>query len=434
MGRLRSLIMLCIMLILIFSGCYDIREIDDVAHVLAIGVDRGVSDKWRLTLQFASLNENSGNGQQEGDGSSGGGAASESGGGQDGYTYVTVDAPSFFTGIDMLNSSVPRRLVFTHASLIVLSEELSKDDIVGDYIAPIIRFREVRRTAHMVVTKGSALDYIRANQPFIGTTLAKALQTAATESTNTGYFLHTTLSDFYNQLKSTCGQPVVTMAAVNEFRHFKEKGSKWGNEFNTGGQYLAGQLPRQGQNKIEYWGTALFDQGKMVDELNGQETRTLAIIRGEFERGFFTLQDPKEPKFVIPLDVRPAGRPKVKISFNGDTPTIDLTIHLKGDILAVQSRLHYEQDPLLSLLENTFKKNIKSEVDQLINRCKNLNLDVFKFGDVAARKFWTIDEWEKYNWNKHFKDTKVNTQVEFVIRSTGTQMKSSPIPGTEEED
>ena len=180
--------MLCIMLILIFSGCYDIREIDDVAHVLAIGVDRGVSDKWRLTLQFASLNENSGNGQQEGDGSSGGGAASESGGGQDGYTYVTVDAPSFFTGIDMLNSSVPRRLVFTHASLIVLSEELSKDDIVGDYIAPIIRFREVRRTAHMVVTKGSALDYIRANQPFIGTTLAKALQTAATESTNTGYF------------------------------------------------------------------------------------------------------------------------------------------------------------------------------------------------------------------------------------------------------
>ena len=359
MGRLRSLIMLCIMLILIFSGCYDIREIDDVAHVLAIGVDRGVSDKWRLTLQFASLNENSGNEQQEGDGSSGGGAASESGGGQDGYTYVTVDAPSFFTGIDMLNSSVPRRLVFTHASLIVLSEELSKDDIVGDYIAPIIRFREVRRTAHMVVTKGSALDYIRANQPFIGTTLAKALQTAATESTNTGYFLHTTLSDFYNQLKSTCGQPVVTMAAVNEFRHFKEKGSKWGNEFNTGGQYLAGQLPRQGQNKIEYWGTALFDQGKMVDELNGQETRTLAIIRGEFERGFFTLQDPKEPKFVIPLDVRPAGRPKVKISFNGDTPTIDLTIHLKGDILAVQSRLHYEQDPLLSLLENTFKKNIK---------------------------------------------------------------------------
>ena len=149
------------------------------------------------------------------------------------------------------------------------------------------------------------------------------------------------------------------MAAVNEFRHFKEKGSKWGNEFNTGGQYLAGQLPRQGQNKLEYWGTALFDQGKMVDELNGQETRTLAIIRGEFERGFFTLQDPKEPKFVIPLDVRPAGRPKVKISFNGDTPTIDLTIHLKGDILAVQSRLHYEQDPLLSLLENTFKKNIK---------------------------------------------------------------------------
>jgi len=89
---------------ILVSGCYDMREIDDVAHVLAIGVDRGVSDKWRLTLQFATLNDGSGGDQQEGGGSSGGG----SGGGQDGYTYVTVDAPSFFTGMDMLNASLPR--------------------------------------------------------------------------------------------------------------------------------------------------------------------------------------------------------------------------------------------------------------------------------------------------------------------------------------
>jgi len=207
-----------------------------------------------------------------------------------------------------------------------------------------------------------------------------------------------------------------------------------GSDFKVGGEYLAGQLPRQGQNKIEYWGTALFNNGKMVGELNGQQTRALAIIRGEFERGFITVQDPKEPKLVIPLDVQQARKPKVKVSFNDDVPTVELTIHLKGGILAVQSRLHYEQDPLFSLLEETFKKDVRNQVDQLVNKCKGLNIDIFKFGDVAARKFWTIDEWEKYNWNKNFKDVKVITQVEFVIKRTGTQIKSSPIPDSEEEE
>ena len=428
MGKLVSLIMICIIFVTLFSGCYDVREIDDVTHVLAIGVDKGVSDKWRLTLQFATMKESSGGDQQEG------GGGSQDGAGQDGYTYVTVDAPSFFTGIDMLNSSVPRRLAFTHAGLIVLSEELAKDGLIGEYIAPIRRFREVRGTTHLVVTKGSALEFIKSNEPFIGTTLAKALQTASTESTNTGFFLHTTLNEFYEALKSTHGQPVITMGAVNEFESFKEEGTKWGSEFKTGGEYLAGQLPRRGQNKIEYWGTALFDHDKMVGELNGNQTRTLMMIRGEFERGFFTVKDPKQPELIIPLDIRQARKPKVKVSFNGDVPTIELTISLKGDILAVQSRLHYEQDPLLSLLEETIKKDIKDQVDQLISKCKNLNVDVFKFGDVASRQFWTIDEWEKYNWNKKFKDVKVTTQVDFITKRTGIQTKSSPIPSSEEEE
>lgn len=427
MVKLVSLIMTCIILMTLFSGCYDMQEIDDIAHVLAMGVDKGVSDKWRLTLQFSTLKGGSGGDQQESGGSGGGGD-------QDGYTYVTVDAPSFFTGIDMLNSSIPRRLVFTHAGLIVLSEELAKDGLIGDYIAPIRRFKEIRGTAHLVVTKGNALDFIKSNKPLIGTTLAKAFQTAATESTNTGFFLHTTLNEFYDALKSTYHQPAVTMGAVNEFKNFKEEGAKWGTEFKTGGEYLAGQIPRQGENKIEYWGTALFDGDRMVGELNGKQTRALSMIRGEFRRGFFTVKDPKEPELIIPLDVRQARKPKVKVSFNDDIPTIDLTIYLQGDLLAVQSRLHYEQDPLLSLLEESFKKDVKDQVNQLINKCRSLNIDVFKFGDVAARQFGTIDQWEEYNWNKNFKDVKVTSQVEFIIKRTGIQTKSSPISGSEEEE
>lgn len=426
MDKLVSIILLCSIILATFSGCYDAREVDDEARVLVLGIDKGVSNKWRITLQFSTIKESSGGG-------SGGGGMSN-GGGKGDFTYVTLDTPSFFEGVNILNSSISRKLIFTHTRVIVISEELAKEGTIGEFMAPLIRNNQIRGSTHLIVSKGSALDLIKANEPFIGTSLSKALETIAKESSDTGYFGHTTLNDFYNDLKSSYRQPIMTMAAVNEFKNFKEKGPIWKGGFKDGGEYLAGQLPRQGQNKIEYWGTAIFKKDKMVAELNGSQNRTLLMIRGGFRSGFFTIQDPKKPDLIIALDIRQDKKPKVKIDFEGDIPTIDLTVHLEGIILALQSRFHYEEDPLLSLLEEAFKEDIKHQIDQLINKCKDLNVDVFRFGDKASRQFKTIDEWEKYNWNKRFKDAKVTTQVEFVIKRTGTRVKSSPIPSPEGEE
>ncbi|MFW5649577.1 MAG: hypothetical protein ACOCG5_10850 [Candidatus Alkaliphilus sp. MAG34] len=55
-----------IILVLNLTSCYDAIEINNMLHVVAIGVDRGVSDKWRLTLQFPTIRESSGSSQSSG--------------------------------------------------------------------------------------------------------------------------------------------------------------------------------------------------------------------------------------------------------------------------------------------------------------------------------------------------------------------------------
>jgi Spore germination B3/ GerAC like, C-terminal. len=40
-------------------------------------------------------------------------------------------------------------------------------------------------------------------------------------------------------------------------------------------------------------------------------------------------------------------------------------------------------------------------------------------------KFLTIQEWEKYDWLSHFKDAQVSTEVDFIIRRTGTLTKTN---------
>ncbi len=403
------------------TSCYDANEIDNALHVAALGVDQGIADKWRLTLQFETMKGSAG-----GESQSGGGESKSK------YTCVTIDAPSFFTGINMLDASLPRRIDFIHAQIILFSEELAKSGLIGEYIAPISRFIEIRRSAHVMVVKGKASEFLEENQPFIGNMVSKNLQIQITESKNTGFFPHVTLERFYTWLKSSYSQPMATLAAVNDFGAFKKEGEPWGTKFKSGGNYTAGELPRTGENKIELFGTALFDGDTMVGELNGDQTRYMLMVKGEFKRGFFTMQDPKNPQTIIPLDVRSAEKPEIKVAFADSKPLIHVKIRLDADLLAVQSEFNYEQPELKALLEEAFTQSVEEGINEVIEHCQDLNIDVFLFGDWALRCFKTIDELENYNWNSHFKDAEVTVEVEVAIRRTGTQIDRHPINNSQE--
>ena len=66
-------------------------------------------------------------------------------------------------------------------------------------------------------------------------------------------------------------------------------------------------------------------------------------------------------------------------------------------------------------------------IQDLADKCIDLNVDAMKLGSHAVKKFLTIDEWEEYEWNGNFSDVKVEVDVEFYMRRTGTQIYSNEI-------
>ncbi|HHW31087.1 MAG TPA: Ger(x)C family spore germination protein [Clostridiaceae bacterium] len=422
MRRTALLILICCIFSSMLTACIDANETDDFAHVLAVGIDKGVSNKWRITVQFATLKKDGDNKMQ----TTGGNEIFEIQE-QDGYTFIALDAPSFYGGVSMINSILPRKLNFMHTKLLVLSEDIAKSGLVGEYLAPIARYREIRRNVRVLISKCKAYEFIKENKPFFGKTLSKSMEQMVQEWSNMDFFPNITLGDFYDDIKSTYNQPIAILACVNDYSNFKETGSQWGEEFKSEGDYLAGQIPRIGGNKIELYGTAVFDGDTMVGELNGDETRLMLMARDQFQRGFFTIPDPKNPDLIVPLDVRAARKRKVMIKLEGDKPVIDLKIQLEGDLLAVQSGINYESKELKPVLEKAFEQYIKNGLDNLVEKCQQLNADVFLFGGIAARQFATIEEWERYNWIEKFEKAEVNTEVDFTIRRTGAILKSSPV-------
>ena len=420
MRKTISITLIVVILVTMLTGCYDSTEIDEITYVLAVGLDKGVKDKLRLTIEFHTMKEGSSSMSLS---SGGGGMGGE-------YTTITIDAPSFFTGLNMINSSLPRKLNFMHTKYLVFSDEMAKSG-VRTYIAPIIRYREIRRSMHIIVVKGSACKFLEENQPFIGSTLSKTMELQVMEPTDTGYFPHTTLNNFYDGIKSTYGQSIAPLGGLNNSNNYQEDGEKASAFQSPEGQYYAGEMPRKGGSKVELYGTAVFDGDKMVGELTGDETRLLLMLMGDFERGFFTIKDPEMPQYVVPLDVRTSRKTKIHVEIKNGKPYINAEIKLEGDILAIQSMINYEDISLKPLLEKAFEQQIKSEMDALIDKCKKEKSDVFGFGTVACRKFLTIQDWEQYNWNKQFENAEVTVNVMFNIRRTGTLLKSSPVIGSE---
>ncbi|NLY98453.1 MAG: Ger(x)C family spore germination protein [Clostridiaceae bacterium] len=425
MCRTVLFILICCIFSTALTACHDANETDDFAHVLAVGIDIGVSNKWRITVQFATLKKDEGSQMQ----TTGGNETFEMQK-QDGYTSITLDAPSFYGGVSMINSLLPRKLNFMHTKLLVLSEDIAKSGLAGEYLAPITRYREIRRNVRVLISKCKACEFIKENKPFFGKTLSKSMEQLVQEWSNMGFFPNITLGDFYDDIKSTYNQPIAILACVNDYSSFKETGSQWGEEFKSEGDYLAGQIPRIGGSKIELYGTAVFDGDVMIGELNGDETRLMLMARDQFQRGFFTIPDPENPELIVPLDIRVARKRKVMVKFEGDKPVIILKIQLEGDLLAVQSGINYENKEMKPMLEKTFELYIKNGLDKLIGKCQRLNADIFRFGCITARQFATIEEWERYNWISKFEKAEVNTEVEFTIRRTGAILKSSPITKT----
>lgn len=425
MYRIFTFIVLCAVILASLTGCYDAVELNDVEHVSIIGIDRGVSDKWRITFQLPST---AGEGEKSGLG--GGGQA----GGGFSYKTLTVDAPSFFAGLELANASIPRKIELSHTQLLIFSEELAQSGMVGEFIAPVIRGGIIRFSSNVVISRGNAEEFVKSFKPFIGKTISREIADLMKQANESGYFTDLTLYDLYDCIKSTYHQPIAILGAVNKGENFKEDGGRWGTEFNIAGDYYAGDIPRKDGNETEILGLAVFDGDRMVGKLTGFESRLLSIAKGIFKRGIFTIQDPKSPEYIIPIDTRQARSPEFDIRFEGTKPIIHLKIQLEGDILAIQSRINYEDPKLQPVLQAAIERFVKDGFDRTIKKSQELNCDVFKFGQKAVKHFGTINEWEAYGWNRHYKEAEITTEVKFTIRRTGGLVESSQIIFSEEKN
>jgi spore germination protein KC len=248
MKKIRFILFVLLTLsLLFFSGCWDMREINDLGFVTAVGIDKAKPpNKYSVTVQIANPSSASAN--------------SEQGQAQSGVWVGTGEGESLFAATRNLIRISSKRVMWAHNNVIIIGEALAKDSIlpVADFFT---HNPELRMKTLVVVARGDAKDYI----------LAKAgMETPSGSSF--GYFndYSTLLGESIRSSMLTISAALVTKNAEPLIAAVNLKKAEAPPE--NGGKSSGGNEPKT----VDVAGAAVFNRDKLVGWLSPQETRGTA--------------------------------------------------------------------------------------------------------------------------------------------------------------
>ena len=152
-SRIRIIItIIVVVLTTLLTGCTG-KEPNEIAYVVALGIDSTDDDNYKITIQYANTTQISG-------------GASESGGkaGSEIVDNVTIEAPNIYAGVGLANNIVSKSFSMSHAKLIVFSKEMAEKG-VKDMIETLVRSEEIRPDVFIAVANTTANDYLTSVNP-----------------------------------------------------------------------------------------------------------------------------------------------------------------------------------------------------------------------------------------------------------------------------
>ncbi|KAA9022570.1 Ger(x)C family spore germination protein [Niallia endozanthoxylica] len=415
MKRKEGSFLILLSLVLLLTGCWDKKEVEERSYVMAIGLDLPTGldiEKEQaidVTFQFSNPKLNI-----KGASSSGGSELKE---------IVSLTAPDLVTARNMANSFVTREISFTHNKVLIVSEDLAKTETFYRLLSTAFKDREVRREMSIIVTEGKASEFIAKNKPEMMIRPHRYYQFLIDRATETGLVPESTINRFF---AITDGDADLFLAMYGSYNKNTNAG------FQDEDQYTAGQVPKKGGNPVQLIGSAVFKEGKMIGKLSGEETRIARLLdnTANIRDLFSSFPDPLDKRYKIAVRIRKTNKNKIEVKLRNGPPKINVTYPLDMKILSIPSMINYaenleNQKKLKLALEEKLKENAEKLIEKTQREFKT---EPFYWSLYVRPLFSTVKEYEEWDWNnKRYPFADVHITVDLNITGFGKQFGESEI-------
>ncbi len=383
MGQRNKLtfIILILLIILFTGGCWNYRNINQLGIVSGIGIDLAKDpEKILLTVQVIKP------GEVKGGGSSGGG-----GQGSQPQPVMIVESTgnTVFEAVRGAITGFSRRLYWPHNQIFIVGKDAAEKG-VRKFLDFEIRDAETRPTAWVLITPGKAGDLIKTPgkmEKIPAREIAEMIEAQSATSQIGGFTAH----DFVERLVSKTTAPVATEILLNK------------------------------EGEAELTGTAIFKEDKLVGFIGKRETRGLLWVIGKVKSGIVVVKAPNDKGKVSLELIR--SKSKIKAEVKGSSILIKVKINVQSNLGDQTGVLDASKPELLKSLARREATAIRNEINAALKKAKELNADIFGFGDAVHRadpKAWKRLEPQ---WDKLFPDLKVELTVKANISRVGLIIK-----------
>ena len=387
-----------IVFMLAFTPSYTSLNIDNLAYVVALGIDKGDTEKFKISFQFTT-------------GSSGG----ESGSSSEKSPLIlnSVEASSIDSAINLMNSYMARELNLSHCKVIVFSEEIATGGISNE-IYTLANNAQIRPSSNIIISKSGAKNYIENATPVLENLVTKYYEIFPNSNKYTGYVYNVTLGDFFNQLVCHTCEPFAILGGVNN----NSSNTENTNQSSTVSNLKSTNTTFSGQEGAENIGIAVFKEDKLVGELTALETLCLSIIKGDVNSFLITITNPENKDEQIDLMMYPVNGKKIKVEIVNNSPYITFESKFTGRIYSMKKDAKYLDSSVLKRISEEVNRYLEEVMTQYLYKTSTeLKADINTFGKYALSNFLTVPEFEEYDWRNSYANSTFKVTIHSEIES-----------------
>ena len=157
--------------------------------------------------------------------------------------------------------------------------------------------------------------------------------------------------------------------------------------------------------------------------MTGQEVRSALLLRGDAGSFIQTMRDPYNPQRNDTIQVFQVLFPKVRSTLQGGRLFFRIDVNLYGALSSDTSQTDYAQTmPTRKKLTKAFERMMSRGMEQLLDRSqREFGGDICQLERTVRWKFWTEQDWSRFNYTRHFKTAQFRIRVHVHLKEFGKQ-------------
>lgn len=370
----RLFFLLIVTYMLFLTGCWDVVELEDRAFVLGIALDKAEKEEdivvtYQIALPSQMFGENPGGGEK--------------------VKNISTVAPNIIRANRQILTRIDKVLNIEHLQVILIGEELARDGFYK-HIDLFFRDTNVRRKTNVLITEGKAADYFEI--------------TPLTALSASQY-----ISDIMRLNESRVHQ---VSSAVDIL--------KLAISIREGRDYFITKVSKA-EKDVVVSGAAVFKSNKMIGWLDADEAGKAKWLINDLTAATIILQDVNGIQGQVVFEVQ-NSRTRIKPVVRGEQVEFDVNIRTEG-IVVERENVNFnvsEKADFIHELEESIEAKIRRDCMEIFEAAqKKYETDFLNLGHLV--QLYNVRWWEKNEkqWERIFKDAKLNLNVDAYIRGVG---------------